>query len=140
MAAGLVSPAQAVLHCTAPTHPRHCVPSYRMSKPPAPKIEAKIVQGTFHWSRLSLRARVCAHLALHTLSPAGGISFLRHFYLCGFQVTLSGKVYWSSILPETAAKASNHFLSAQLRNCKCAVLQNSVRTLSLLPLPCSCRH
>lgn len=67
--------------------------------------------------------------------PSGGISFDRqwaytNFYLCGFQVTLSGKVYWSFILPEMAAKPNKNFLLAQLRKFKCAVLQNSMRTLS----------
>lgn len=57
-----------------------------------------------------------------------------HFYPCGFQVTLAGKVYWSFILPEMATKLNHYFLFAQLKNIKCAVLQNSTRTLSLLPL------
>ena len=85
---------------------------------------------------LSSTQGLCSH---RPKFPPGGISFDRqwantNFYLCGFQVALAGKVYWSFILPETAAKPNNHFLLAQLRNFKCAVLQNSMRTLSLLPL------
>lgn len=59
--------------------------------------------------------------------PPGGITFDRqwaniNFYPCGFQVTLSGKVCWSFNLPEMAARLNNHFLLAQLRNLKRAVV------------------
>lgn len=77
-----------------------------------------------HWPGLS------PQLSLHppcSQFPPGGVYFGSQwanikFYLCGFQVTLSGKVYWSFNLPEMAARLNNHFLSAQLGNLKRAVV------------------
>lgn len=50
-------------------------------------------------------------------------------------MTLSGKVCWSFNLPEMAASLNNHFLLAQLRNLKRAVVAKGGRTLSPASAP-----
>lgn len=100
-------------------------------------------QWELHWSGLS------PQLSLHPPRPKfplGGICFDRqraniNFYLCGFQVTLSGKVYWSFNLPEMAARLNNHFLLAQLRNLKRAVVAKECEdTLPPASAVLSCMH
>lgn len=129
-----------LLHLRAPVTWHH-TPSYKMSKSLIPKNN--------YWGLKIASADQCnsCRVGIVLVLPFSSTQGLRspchlvprqwvniHFYPCGFQVTLAGKVYWSFILPEMATKLNHHFLFAQLKNIKCAVLQNSTRTLSLLPL------
>lgn len=142
-----------MLHLHTPVA-RHRTPSFKMSQSSTPNnnhrggkqcVLARVtpVQWGLHRSGLSPQLRLhppCPKF------PPGGISFDRqwaniNFYLCGFQVTLSGKVYWSFNLPEMAARLSNHFLLAQLRNLKCgAVAKRCEDTLPPASAVLSCVH